>query len=49
MAKIRVELEASYGCNCMGCDYGSKDTVEIKVNEQELEALRKLGSEEISC
>ena len=49
MAKIRVELEASYGCNCMGCSYGSKDTVEIEVNEQELEALRKLGSEEISC
>ncbi|MBR0340349.1 MAG: hypothetical protein IIX40_09155 [Alistipes sp.] len=49
MAKIRVELEASYGCNCMGCGYGSKDTVEIEVNEQELEALRKLGSEEISC
>ena len=49
MAKIRVELEASYGCNCMGCGYGSKETVEIEVNEQELEALRKLGSEEISC
>lgn len=49
MTKIRVELEASYGCNCIGCGYGSKETVEIEVNEQELEALRKLGSEEISC
>lgn len=49
MAKIKVELRASYGCNCMGCGYGSKETVEIEVNEQELETLRKLGSEKISC
>ncbi len=49
MAKIKVELNASYGCNCMGCGYGSKETIEIEVNEQELEALRKLGSEGISC
>lgn len=49
MAKIKVELNASYGCDCMGCGYGSEDTIEIDVNEQELEALRKLGSEEISC
>lgn len=48
MTKIRVELEASYGCNCMGCGYGSKENIEIEVNEQELEALRKLGSEDIS-
>ena len=33
----------------MGCGYGSEETIEIEVNEQELEALRKLGSEEISC
>jgi hypothetical protein len=33
----------------MGCGYGSKETVEIEVNEQELETLRKLGSEKISC
>lgn len=49
MAKIKVELNASYGCNCMGCGYGSEETIEIEVNEQELEVLRKLGSEEISC
>ena len=49
MAKVKVELNASYGCDCMGCGYGSEDTIEIDVNEQELEALRKLGSEEISC
>lgn len=49
MAKIKVELNASYGCDCMGCGYGGEETIEIEVNEQELEALRKLGSEEISC
>lgn len=49
MAKIKVELNASFGCDCMGCGYGSEETIEIEVNEQELEALRKLGSEEISC
>ena len=48
MAKIKVELNTSFGCDCMGCGYGSEDTIEIEVNEQELEALRKLGSEEIS-
>lgn len=48
MAKIKVELNASFGCDCMGCGYGSEETIEIEVNEQELEALRKLGSEEIS-
>lgn len=49
MAKIKVELNASYGCDCMGCGYGSEDTIEIEVNDQELEALQKLGAEEISC
>jgi hypothetical protein len=49
MTKIKVELNASFGCDCMGCGYGSEETIEIEVNEQELEALRKLGSEEISC
>ena len=49
MAKIKVELSASYGCDCMGCGYGSEEVIEIEVNEQELEALRKLGSGEISC
>ena len=49
MAKIKVELNASFGCDCMGGGYGSEDTIEIEVNEQELEALQKLGTEEISC
>ena len=49
MAKIKVELIASYGCDCMGCSYGSEEIIEVDVNEQELEALRKLSTEEISC
>ena len=49
MAKIKVELSASYGCDCMGCGYGSEEVIEVEVDEQELEALRKLGSGEISC
>ena len=49
MAKIKVELNTSFGCDCMGCGYGSEETIEIEVNEQELEALRKLGTKEISC
>ena len=40
MAKIEVELSASYCCNCMGCGYGSEETIEIEVNEQELETFR---------
>lgn len=49
MAKIKVELNASHGCDCMGCCYGSDDTIEIEVNEQESEALQKLNSKDISC
>ncbi|MBR6560246.1 MAG: hypothetical protein IKT75_03735, partial [Alistipes sp.] len=49
MAKIKVELNASYGCDCMGCGYGSEEIVEIEVNEQELEALKKIGEGEITC
>ena len=48
MAKIKVELNASYGCDCMGCGYGSEETVEIEVNEQELEALKKIGEGEVT-
>ncbi len=49
MAKIKVELNASYGCDCMGCGYGSEETVEIEVNEQGLEALNKIGEGEVTC
>ena len=49
MAKIKVELNASFGCDCMGCGYGSEEIVEIEINEQELEALKKIGEGEITC
>lgn len=49
MAKIKVELNASYGCDCMGCGYGSEETVEIEVNEQELESLKKIEEGEVTC
>lgn len=49
MEKISVKLEASYGYGCNGCGYGSEDTIEVEVSDIELEALRKIGSSEISC
>ena len=49
MAKIQVKLSAFYGYSHGGCSHGSEDTIEVEVNDQELAALRKLGSEEISC
>ena len=49
MAKINVNLEAFYGYSC-GCHgHGSKETIEMEVNEVEFEALQKLGTKEISC
>ena len=49
MTKVNVTLEASYGCDCMGCGYGSEESIEIEVNDIELEALRKIGADEVSC
>lgn len=49
MAKIKVELSAFYGYGHGGCSYGSNDTIEVEVNDQELDALRKLGDEKVSC
>lgn len=49
MAKINVYLETFYGFSCGGCSHGSEETIEMEVNEVELEALRKLGTKEISC
>ena len=49
MAKINVNLEAFYGYSC-GCHgHGSKESIEMEVNEAEFEALQKLGTKEISC
>lgn len=49
MAKIKVDLSASYGYGCSGCGYGSDETQEIEVSDLELEALAKIGTKEISC
>ena len=48
MTKIKVNLEAFYGYG-HGCSYGSKDTIELEISEQELETLQKFGTKEISC
>ena len=49
MAKINVELNAFYGYGCGRCGYGSNENIEIEVSDIELEALRKIGSDKISC
>ena len=49
MTKIKVEFNVSSGYGHGGGCYGSNENIEVEVNEQELEALRKLGIEEISC
>lgn len=49
MAKINVKLQAFYGFSCGGFGHGSEEILEVEVNEKELEALLKLGTEEISC
>ena len=48
MVKINVKLEAFYGSGCGGCCYGSEENFEIDINEQEFEALQKMGIKEIS-
>jgi hypothetical protein len=49
MTKIKVEFNVSSGYGHGGGCYGSNENIEVEVNDQELEALRKLGIEEISC
>lgn len=48
MTKLKVELNASYGYDCSECGYGSEETIEMEVNEMELEALRKIGTDKIT-
>lgn len=48
MEKIKVTLNAFYGYSCMGRGHSSEQDIEVEVNEQEFEALRKLDAEEIS-
>lgn len=49
MATIKVDLNAFYGYGHGGGCYGSRETIEVEINDQELDALRKLGTKEISC
>ncbi len=49
MAKITVELEAFYGYSCGFQSYGSNETVELEVSDSELDALKKLGKEQITA
>jgi len=49
MAQIEVKLEVFYGYDCMGCGYRHEKTQKIDINEQEFEALKKLGAKKISC
>ena len=49
MSKITVELEAFYGYSCGFQSHGSNETVELEVSDSELDALKKLGKEQISA
>ncbi|MBQ9137576.1 MAG: hypothetical protein IJX65_02945 [Alistipes sp.] len=43
MAKIKVLLDAFYGYGCCGQGYGSNETFEHEVSEQEAQTLSKIG------
>jgi hypothetical protein len=49
MAKISAELDAFYGYGCGFQSYGSNETVEIEVLDNELEALKKFGKKEMTA
>lgn len=49
MAKISVELEAFYGYGCGFQGYGSDETIDIEVSDNELEALKELGNEQVTA
>lgn len=49
MAKIEVELNAFYGFDCGFQSYGSNDTIDVEVSENELEVLKSFGKEEITA
>lgn len=49
MAKITVELEAFYGYSCGFQSHGSNETVELEISDKELDALKKLGKEQITA
>ena len=49
MEKIKVFLEAFYGYSCDGCGHGSEQNIEVEVDDAQLEALRHIGKEKITC
>lgn len=49
MAKITVELEAFYGYSCGFQSHSSNETVGLEVSDSELDALKKLGKEQITA
>ena len=49
MEKIKVFLEAFYGYSCGGCGHGSEQNIEVEVDDAQLEALRQIGKEKITC
>lgn len=49
MAKITVELDAFYGYSCGFQSHSSNETVELEVSDNELDALKKLGKEQITA
>ncbi|MBO7264101.1 MAG: hypothetical protein J6U93_06245 [Alistipes sp.] len=49
MAKITVELEAFYGYSCGFQSHSSNETVELEISDNELDALKKLGKEQITA
>ena len=49
MSKITVELEAFYGYSCGFQSHGSIETVELEISDNELDALKKLGKEQITA
>ena len=48
MAKITVNLDAFYGYGCGFQSYGSNETIEVEISENEFDALKKLGKDKIS-
>ena len=49
MTKIKVLLEAFYGYSCSEHGHGSEQNIEVEVDDSQLEALRQIGKEKITC
>jgi hypothetical protein len=49
MEKIQVSLGALYGYSCDGCSHSSNENIEVEIDDAQLEALRRIGKEKITC